>query len=141
MSNLKINNSQTKIVAYELKDEKFFDIVASYLWPTQRKNRKPEEYPCKQFAKGSAVYTAMLDADVLDLYYKPIYNTYKVVSMVLAKKLYVSGALFTSDNKEFMNRNWELVDHNGDKHLDSDRLTLAVQEFRKSKLIIQNLLK
>lgn len=140
---MEINNSQSEIVAYKLKSEEFFEIASSYLWPIQKKNRKPEEWPSKGFAKGSAVYMAMLDADVLDLYYEPIYRTYKILSLDRVKQLEKSTAMFSSDfhQEDLENRTWKMVDHNGNKHIHSEAFTLAVQEVKKNLKIIKDILK
>jgi hypothetical protein len=137
-----INNSQSEIVAYKLKSEEFFEIASSYLWPIQKKKRKPEEWPSRGFAKGSCVYTIMLDADVLDLYYEPIYNTYKVLSFDKVKQLENSIAMFSSGfhQENLENRTWEMVDHNGNKHVHSEAFTLAVQEVKKNLKIIKDIL-
>lgn len=142
MSNI-INNSQSEIVAYKLKSEEFFEIASSYLWPVQKKNRKPKDWPSRWMAKGSAAYTAMLDADVLDLYYEPVYRTYKVLSFEKVKQLEKSIAMFSSDfnQEDLENRTWEMVDHNGDTHIHSKAFTLAVQEVKKNLKIIKDILK
>jgi len=142
MSNI-INNSQSEIVAYKLKSEEFFEIASSYLLPQQKKNRKPKEWPSTGFAKGSCVYTIMLNADVLDLYYEPIYRTYKVLSFDRVKQLEKSIAMFSSDfhQEDLKNRTWEMVDHNGNKHVHSEAFTLAVQEVKKNLKIIKDMLK
>lgn len=139
---MNINNSQSEIVAYKLKSEEFFEIASSYLWPVQKKNRKPKDWPSRWFAKGSAVYTAMLDADVLDLYYEPVYNTYKILSFERVQQLEKSIAMFSSDfhQEDLENRTWEMVDHNGNKHPKSNEFTLAVQHLKNSLKTIKDIL-